>query len=138
MGVISVVHSLEGDHSMKRLFLTVALIGSAAAAQAQPMSQPYSATPSGPDPARSSGPLDPYGHRFVGADNWQRSPGDPVPSASTPFGGQAPSIASQPPATAQAGPHQPAIRDEFGFRYDAQGNRIDAHGNIISPHTKTP
>lgn len=31
-----------------------------------------------------------------------------------------------------------AFRDEFGFRYDAQGNRIDARGNIISPQTRTP
>lgn len=30
-----------------------------------------------------------------------------------------------------------AFRDEFGFRYDAQGNRIDARGNIISPQTRT-
>ena len=33
---------------------------------------------------------------------------------------------------------QLAFRDEFGFRYDAQGNRIDARGNIISPQTRTP
>lgn len=33
---------------------------------------------------------------------------------------------------------QVAFRDEFGFRYDAQGNRIDARGNIISPQTRTP
>lgn len=119
---------------MKRLFLAIALIGTAGAAQAQ-MNQPYPTT----DPAPSAA-VDPYGHRFVGTENWQRGSGDQGPSASTPYGGQAPSIASQPPQMApmQAGPHQPAMKDEFGFKYDAQGNRLNAHGNIISPKTKTP
>ena len=27
------------------------------------------------------------------------------------------------------------FRDEYGHRYDAQGNRLDRFGNIISPHT---
>ena len=31
-----------------------------------------------------------------------------------------------------------AFRDEFGFRYDGQGNRIDAQGNIISPQSTRP
>jgi hypothetical protein len=31
-------------------------------------------------------------------------------------------------------PAQSAFRDEYGFRYDSQGNRLDARGNIISPH----
>ena len=130
---------------MKRLIFALALIGVAGGAQAQTMSQPnttapngpYTITPKGPDPARSSGPVDPYGNRYVGADNWQRSPGDRGPSASTPYGGQAPSIASQPPEMMQTtGPRQPAMKDEFGFRYDAQGNRLDARGNVISPQTK--
>jgi hypothetical protein len=125
---------------MKRLLLVFALIGTTGAAQAQTMSQPQPTAPNGPDPARISGPPDPYGNRLVGAGNWQRSPGDPTPSASTPFGGQAPSIASQPPETAQARPQQPAaMKDEFGFRYDAQGNRLDGRGNIMAPpQTKTP
>jgi len=124
---------------MKRLFLALAVIGTAGAAQAQTMSQPYSPAPNGPAPARAGGPVDPYGNRFVGADNWHRSPGDPMPSANTPFGGQAPSIAAAPSDTPQAGPRQPVMKDEFGFRYDAQGNRLDAGGNIIiSPQTKTP
>ena len=37
-----------------------------------------------------------------------------------------------PPAGVQA------FRDEYGFRYDGQGNRLDARGNIISPHSITP
>ena len=32
------------------------------------------------------------------------------------------------------GPRQAAMKDEYGFRYDSQGNRLDARGNIISPH----
>jgi hypothetical protein len=31
-----------------------------------------------------------------------------------------------------------AFRDEYGFRYDGQGNRLDARGNIISPHSTVP
>ena len=40
--------------------------------------------------------------------------------------------ATTPPAGVQA------YRDEFGFRYDGQGNRIDARGNIISPQSTQP
>jgi len=38
----------------------------------------------------------------------------------------------QPPAGVQA------FRDEYGFRYDGQGNRLDARGNIISPQSTRP
>lgn len=31
----------------------------------------------------------------------------------------------------------PTYRDEFGFRYDAQGNRLDRNGNIVSPQSTT-
>ena len=37
-----------------------------------------------------------------------------------------------PPAGVQA------FRDEYGFRYDGQGNRLDARGNIISPQSTQP
>ena len=40
--------------------------------------------------------------------------------------------ATTPPAGVQA------FRDEYGFRYDGQGNRIDAQGNIISPQSTRP
>ena len=30
------------------------------------------------------------------------------------------------------------FRDEYGFRYDSQGNRIDRFGNIISPQSTMP
>ena len=31
-----------------------------------------------------------------------------------------------------------AFRDEYGFRYDAEGNRLDRHGNIVSPQSTQP
>jgi hypothetical protein len=40
--------------------------------------------------------------------------------------------ATTPPAGVQA------FRDEYGFRYDGQGNRIDGNGNIISPQSTRP
>ena len=40
--------------------------------------------------------------------------------------------ATTPPAGVQA------FRDEYGFRYDGQGNRLDAQGNIISPQSTRP
>ena len=41
----------------------------------------------------------------------------------------------QEPGPAPSGPRQTAFKDEYGFRYDSEGNRLDARGNIISPHT---
>ena len=43
-----------------------------------------------------------------------------------------PAAPPRPPAGVEA------FRDEYGFRYDGQGNRLDARGNIISPHSITP
>ena len=40
--------------------------------------------------------------------------------------------ATTPPTGVQA------FRDEYGFRYDGQGNRIDARGNIVSPQSTQP
>ena len=50
----------------------------------------------------------------------------------TPAPAYVPPAPPSPPAGVQA------FRDEYGFRYDGQGNRIDARGNIISPHSTTP
>jgi hypothetical protein len=82
---------------------------------------------------------DQYGNRFdsegyrVDANGYRISP-QPVYSpqpAYTPQPVYAPP--SSPQTTGQQG-----FRDEFGFRYDAQGNRIDRNGQIISPQSKTP
>lgn len=42
-----------------------------------------------------------------------------------------PPVAPQPTPTAGV----EAFRDEYGFRYDGQGNRLDRNGNIISPQS---
>lgn len=44
-----------------------------------------------------------------------------------------------PPVAPQATPPAgvEAFRDEYGFRYDGQGNRLDRYGNIISPQSTT-
>lgn len=57
----------------------------------------------------------------------------PAPAYVTP----APVIAAAPPATTPPAGVQ-AFRDEYGFRYDGQGNRLDRQGNIISPHSTRP
>jgi hypothetical protein len=44
----------------------------------------------------------------------------------------APPVPPPPPTGVQA------FRDEYGFRYDGQGNRLDAQGNIISPQSTRP
>jgi hypothetical protein len=37
-----------------------------------------------------------------------------------------------------SGPHPVAFKDEFGFRYDAQGNRLDARGYVMAaPYSGT-
>ena len=38
------------------------------------------------------------------------------------------------PMDATGGSRQATFKDEYGFRYDSQGNRLDARGNVISPH----
>jgi hypothetical protein len=38
------------------------------------------------------------------------------------------------PMPPDRGPHQIAFRDEYGFRYDADGNRLDGRGFVMSPH----
>jgi hypothetical protein len=38
----------------------------------------------------------------------------------------------------RGGHHQVAITDEYGFKYDAQGDRLDASGHIIAPPVTPP
>ena len=115
---------------MQRTLLTLALIATAGVSYAQGM------------PAAE--PSDPYGRPLIGRNDWVRQPGDqPGPAsaspsmstdmATVPASGMAPQVAPMP---AQTGPRQATFKDEFGFRYDAQGNRLDARGNIISPQTR--
>ena len=112
---------------MQRTLLTLALIATAGVAYAQDMS--------------TGEPRDPYGRPLIGRNDWVRQPGDqPGPTA----GGGASvnnDMATAPtsqmaPTPAQTGPREATFKDEFGFRYDSQGNRLDARGNIISPQTR--
>ena len=48
----------------------------------------------------------------------------------------APAVYTPPAPTPPTGVQ--AFRDEYGFRYDGQGNRIDRNGNIISPQSTRP
>jgi hypothetical protein len=94
-------------------------------------------------------PLDPYGRPLIGRNDWVRQPGDQMGSAGVNASGAAGAStyrSSAMPMTSSAeagassqmgsGPHPVAFKDEFGFRYDAQGNRLDARGYVISPQTK--
>lgn len=119
---------------MQRTLLTLALIATAGVSYAQ-------------QPMPSGEPSDPYGRPLIGRNDWVRQPGDqPGPAtggapanpsmATAPAGQMAPSAPQMAPMPAQTGPRQAAFKDEFGFRYDSEGNRLDARGNIISPQTR--
>ena len=117
---------------MQRTLLALALIATASVSSAQ------TTAPSGE-------PLDPYGRPLIGRNDWVRQPGDqPGPSgagaAMNTNMATAPAAQSAAPQMApmpsQTGPRQAAFKDEFGFRYDSEGNRLDARGNIISPQTR--
>jgi hypothetical protein len=56
----------------------------------------------------------------------------PATTVVYPQAAYAPPVPPPPPAGVQA------FRDEYGFRYDGQGNRLDARGNIISPQSTQP
>jgi len=43
-------------------------------------------------------------------------------------------VGQEPVSIDATGRRQTTMKDEYGFRYDGQGNRLDARGNIISPH----
>jgi hypothetical protein len=59
-----------------------------------------------------------------------------VPVASTAVVYPQPAYVAPVPPPPPAGVQ--AFRDEYGFRYDGQGNRLDARGNIISPQSTQP
>src|SRR5262245_19148245 len=67
----------------------------------------------------------------------QASPGDyqrqaPGPQPGNPMDQQAQMMPSG------ACGHQEAMRDEYGFRYDAQGNRLNARGCVIPAPISKP
>jgi len=70
----------------------------------------------------------------------QPSPGDyqrqaPGPQPAQPMDQQA----QMAPSYGSGGcGHQVAMKDEYGFRYDALGNRLNGQGCVISPQSTTP
>jgi hypothetical protein len=86
--------------------------------------------------AQAPVPLDPYGHPYVGANDWHPGPGDYAREAPGPQPRSYDQQAEMPmhhPMT-----HETAFKDEYGFRYDSRGNRIDAQGHVESPHNPNP
>lgn len=112
---------------MQRVLLTLALIATAGVSYAQ-------------QPMPAGEPTDPYGRPLIGRNDWVRQPGDqpgPAGAGAAMNSSMATAPAAQmAPMPAQTGPRQAAFKDEFGFRYDSEGNRLDARGNIISPQTR--
>jgi len=96
--------------------LMVALIGVASVAQAQ-----------------SNPPLDPNGRPYVGAKDWHAGPGDYRPGMQPRSDQQAQAV----PASL-GDRHQTAFKDEYGFRYDSEGNLLDANGNVLPPPVTPP
>jgi hypothetical protein len=138
-----------GGFAMQRSLLALALIATASvstasASYAQMAPQPgYAPQPAYSQTRPTNEPLDPYGHPLIGRNDWVAQPGDRTNAGAAPRipnnNATMNSDMAQTPSGAmpmQSGPHQTAFRDEYGFRYDAQGNRLDARGNIISPQTR--
>ncbi|MGE0578397.1 hypothetical protein, partial [Reyranella sp.] len=105
----------------------------------QPMTSP---TPNDRMSGSTAGSVDANGRPIIGRNDWVRQPGDRQPGdrqgSGTNSPNMDPNVATAPaPARAKAGVGQPGpdgtFRDEYGFRYDAQGNRIDARGKIMKP-----
>lgn len=98
------------------------------------MSPGVAAAPMPSTTAATAEPRDPYGRPLIGRNDWVAQPGDRVgqnPATSSPA-----MTSAMPASTMASGPRDAAFKDEYGFRYDAQGHRLDARGNIISPQTR--
>ena len=147
---------------MQRTLLTLALIATAGVSHAQTMSAGEPADPYGrPLVGRNDWvrqPGDQPGPRGAAMQPTMQYSGPAATAVTTYSGNVATAPASQPPmpttekttrnnrleqghAMGQepvpvdaAGPRQATMKDEYGFRYDSQGNRLDARGNVISPH----
>jgi hypothetical protein len=147
---------------MQRTLLTLALVATAGVCHAQTMSAGEPTDPYGrPLVGRNDWvrqPGDQPGPAGAGMQPGMQYGGPSTTTVTTYSGNVANAPASQPPmptsekttnnnrleqghATGQepvpmdaAGQRQATMKDEYGFRYDSQGNRLDARGNIISPH----
>ena len=96
---------------IRRALLTLALIGTAGMAGAQ--AQQVISSPPQPSPG----------------DYQRQAPG---PQPGNPMDQQAQMMSSG------ACGHQDTMRDEYGFRYDSQGNRLNARGCVIAPPISRP
>jgi len=67
----------------------------------------------------------------------QSSPGDYQRQAPGPQPAEPQQAEMNSPSLRGCG-HSEAMRDEYGFRYDAQGNRLNAQGCVMSPHNPIP
>jgi hypothetical protein len=85
--------------------------------------------------AQSGPPLDPNGRPYIGYRDWHPGPGDYNYGRE---GNASPTYGQQATAPMDEGAHAFAFKDEYGFRYDAQGNRIDRLGRVISPQDPNP
>jgi hypothetical protein len=122
---------------MQRTLLALALIASVGVSYAQAQTTVVTTTQTRPQAMPTNEPLDPYGHPLIGRNDWVAQPGDRTNAGAAPSmhrRNMNPDMAQAP--SMQSGPRQATFKDEYGFRYDAQGNRLDARGNIISPQTR--
>jgi hypothetical protein len=122
---------------MQRTLLALALIASVGVSYAQAQTTVVTTTQTKPQAMPTNEPLDPYGHPLIGRNDWVAQPGDRTNAGAAPSmhrRNMNPDMAQAP--SMQSGPRQATFKDEYGFRYDAQGNRLDARGKIISPQTR--
>lgn len=148
---------------MRRTLLTLALIAAAGTAYAQvgpagepadpygrpllgrgdwvrqPGDRPGPASGSGAamSPNIATGPSQPMTSQPIASQPMGTAPGMQPPYEKTTNANKlerSHAIGQEPVPMEAAGQRQTAFRDEYGFRYDSQGNRLDARGNIVSPH----
>jgi len=117
------------------MLLSLALIATASVTYAQTM--------------QTTEPRDSYDRPVVGRNDYVRQAGDqPGPMGASNSGIATGNVATATPyahvgygygkmttPALPTGPRQATFKDEYGFRYDDQGNRLDARGNVISPRT---
>ncbi len=104
--------------------LTVAaLVGLVGIAQTEAQAQPR---------------LDPNGLPYVGQNNWHPGPGDYTREGTRPAAAAGYAPRQQAAAPINRPQHSEALKDEYGFRYDARGERIDQQGRPMSPHDPNP
>ena len=121
---------------MQRTLLAIALVAFAGVSYAQAQTTVVTTTQTR-QAMPTNEPRDPYGNPLIGRNDWVAQPGDRTNAGAAPPISRRhvnPDMAQAP--SMQSGPRQATFKDEYGFRYDAQGNRLDARGNIISPQTR--